>query len=64
MKLISGLLKIIGNLIVLKVLLLRLLEQVRLVQGSEKGFVPKEGKINNFDNEIGFIGKGTEIKLF
>jgi hypothetical protein len=29
----------------------------------ESGLIPKEGKINNFNNEIGFIGKGTGNKI-
>tara|TARA_B100000963_G_scaffold145550_1_gene126757 strand:+ start:1577 stop:5875 length:4299 start_codon:yes stop_codon:yes gene_type:complete len=46
-----------------KRIIIKVIRNVRLVQGSDKGFVPKQGKINNFDNEIGFIGKGTGNKI-
>ena len=59
-KLINGLLKIIK---IVKKIIIKVIRTVRLVQGSEKGYTPKEGKINNFDNEIGFIGKGTGNKI-
>ena len=47
----------------LKRIIIKVIRTVRLVEGSNKGFVPKQGKINNFNNEIGFIGKGTGNKI-
>ena len=47
----------------IKRIIIKVIRTIRLVQGSNKGFSPKEGKINNFDNEIGFIGKGTGNKI-
>ena len=46
----------------LKNIFVKIFKTVRLVQGMVN-VVPKEGKINNFKNEIGFIGKGTGNKI-
>ena len=44
-------------------ILTKIIKEDRLVSGTKSGLIPKEGKINNFDNEIGFIGKGTGNKI-
>ena len=41
----------------------KVIKSIRLVSGLNTGLTPKDGKINNFDNEIGFIGKGTGNKI-
>tara|TARA_B100000925_G_C21980998_1_gene462302 strand:+ start:2 stop:1420 length:1419 start_codon:yes stop_codon:yes gene_type:complete len=41
----------------------KVIKNIRLVSGLNSGLTPKDGKINNFDNEIGFIGKGTGNKI-
>ena len=46
----------------LKNVFVKVFSQIRLVQGMNN-VTPKEGKINNFQNEIGFIGKGTANKI-
>ena len=46
----------------LKNVFVKIFKNIRLVQGMVN-VVPKEGKINNFENEIGFIGKGTGNKI-
>ncbi len=47
----------------LKNIIVKVITSIRLVTGTKDGLSPKEGKINNFDNEIGFIGKGTGNKI-
>ena len=44
-------------------ILTKIIKEDRLVSGTKSGLIPKEGKINNFNNEIGFIGKGTGNKI-
>ena len=46
----------------LKNVFIKIFKTVRLIQGMVN-VIPKEGKINNFKNEIGFIGKGTGNKI-
>ena len=47
----------------LKDIVIKVVKSIKLVEGQAGGLIPKEGKINNFDNEIGFIGKGTGNKI-
>ena len=47
----------------LKQVVTNVIMNIKMVKGTQDGLIPKEGKINNFDNEIGFIGKGTGNKI-
>ena len=47
----------------LKNIIIKVIKSIKLVKNTDNGLLPKEGKINNFDNEIGFIGKGTGNKI-
>ena len=47
----------------LKNIVIKVIKSIKLVKNTDDGLIPKEGKINNFDNEIGFIGKGTGNKV-
>ena len=47
----------------LKNIIIKVIKSIKLVKNTDDGLIPKEGKINNFQNEIGFMGKGTGNKI-